>query len=86
MSRVDPVINFNWGEGIAGPGLHIDNISMRWTGQVQAVVSGSYVFTTAADDGVRLWIGGQLVIDNWVNQSETFRSSAPIHAAGRPAV
>src|SRR5688572_1437787 len=78
LSRTDPVINFNWGEGIAGPGLQTENFSVRWTGHVQAVVSGSYVFTTAADDGVRLWIGGQLVIDNWVNQSETFRSSAPI--------
>jgi len=78
LSRTDSTIDFNWGEGAPGPGLQIDNFSVRWTGKVQAVVSGSYVFSTSSDDGVRLWVGGQLVIDDWVNHAETLRSSVPI--------
>ena len=78
LSRIDPTVNFDWGIGAAGPGLQLDNFSVRWTGKVQAVIAGSYVFSTSADDGVRLWINGQLVIDNWVDQPETLRDSAPI--------
>ena len=36
------------------------------------------MFSTSADDGVRLWIGSQLVIDDWVNHAETLRNSAPV--------
>ncbi len=55
-----------------------DNYSVRWTGQVQATLTGNFTFTTTADDGVRLWVNNQLVIDNWVDQGATSRTSAPI--------
>ena len=71
-------MNFNWGEGVPGPGVQAENFSVRWTGFVQPVVTGAHVFSTSADDGVRLWVNDQLVIDNWVNQAETARNSAPI--------
>jgi hypothetical protein len=78
LSRIDPVINFDWGFSPPGAAMQNDIFTVRWTGKVQAVVSGAHVFTTAADDGVRLWINGQLVIDNWEDQAETTRDSAPI--------
>ena len=78
LTRTDPVVNFNWEAGSPGAGVQPDNFSVRWTGQVQAVVSGAHTFFTYTDDGVRLWVNGQLVIDSWINQSGTLRSSAPI--------
>jgi len=77
-NRVDATVNFNWGSASPATGVTADNWSTRWTGKVQALVTGNYTFTTAADDGVRLWINGQLVIDNWVDQAVTTRSSAPL--------
>jgi len=79
--RVDATVNFDWASSAPAPGVTTDNFSVRWTGLVQAPVSGSYTFTTIADDGVRLWVNGQLLIDNWVDQAETARTSAPLTLA-----
>jgi len=51
---------------------------VRWTGQVQAPATGSYTFTTMADDGVRLWLNDALLVDNWIDQAVTTRTSAPV--------
>ena len=75
---LDTTVNFDWASGAPAPGVSVDNFSVRWTGQVQAPVSGNYTFTTSADDGVRLWVNGQLVIDNWVDQAVTTKTSAAI--------
>jgi hypothetical protein len=78
VRRVDATVNFDWASAAPATGVTADNFSVRWTGQVQAKVSGNYTFTTTADDGVRLWVNGVLVIDNWVDQSATSRSSAAV--------
>lgn len=76
--RVDPTVNFNWRTGSPAPGIGRDNFSVRWTGEVVAPTSGSYTFYTTSDDGVRLWVNGQLVIDNWTDHSATTDTSPPI--------
>jgi hypothetical protein len=76
--RLDPTVNFDWASTSPGAGVSVDNFSVRWTGQVQAPVSGNYNFTTAADDGVRLWVNGQLLIDNWIDQAVTTKTSAAV--------
>ena len=43
-----------------------NNDSARWIGKLLSTAAGTYIFTTACDDGRRLWINGQLVIDGWV--------------------
>lgn len=50
--------------------------SIRWVGQVLAPVTGSYVFSVAADDGVRLWVGGIPVIDAWATGNSTRNGTA----------
>lgn len=49
----------------AGPGVNENNFSIRWTGQVEATATGTFQFQTRSNAGVRLWINGNLVIDNW---------------------
>jgi fibronectin type 3 domain-containing protein len=78
VSRTDPTINFNWGTGSPSPSIGADTFSARWTGQVQAVESGSYRFQTSSDDGVRLWVNGQLLINNWTNHAPTTNTSAAV--------
>jgi len=65
LNRCDPDINFNWTGTSPAPGtLNQYNFSARWT-RVFYMNYGTYRVTTTADDGVRVWIDGVLVIDNW---------------------
>jgi len=74
LSRVDPTISFNWSQG--SPDSLIDNntFSVRWTGQVQPRYSEIYTFITQTDDGVRLWVNNQLIIDDWQVQGTTINT------------
>ncbi len=45
--------------------------AVRWTGFVRPRYTETYTFTTDSDDGVKLWINGQLVVDNWKVQGDT---------------
>jgi hypothetical protein len=65
VARLDGTVNFDWVNNSPHPALLADGFSARWTGQVTAPSSGVYTFYTQSDDGVRLWLGGQLLIDNW---------------------
>ncbi|WP_345245570.1 putative Ig domain-containing protein, partial [Nibrella saemangeumensis] len=72
LSRLDPTINFFWNTDSPQPGVvNADEFSVRWTGQVEAPVSGSYSFRTNNDDGTRVWVNNQLIIDNWTPQGPT---------------
>lgn len=65
ITRVDPVLDFNWGAGPPLANAPSNRFSVRWLGKVQARRSGQHAFHVTADDGARLWIGGQLVVDAW---------------------
>ncbi|MGE5610566.1 MAG: PA14 domain-containing protein [Bacillota bacterium] len=71
VSRVDPTVNFNWGTGAPATGMGADSFNARWTGYVVPKYSETYTFYTKSDDGVRLWVNGKLLIDNWTNHSAT---------------
>ena len=70
-SRVDSTVNFNWGSGSPAAGVNADGFSVRWTGKVLPAYSQTYTFTTSADDGARLWVNGQQIINRWRNGSST---------------
>lgn len=76
LVRTDSTVNFDWGNGSPDPSISVDTFTARWTGSVQPVLSDTYTFYTTTDDGVRLWINNQLVIDSWVDQSPTERSGS----------
>ena len=70
FTRVDPAINFNFGSKSPDPSIpNHTPFSIVWNGQVHPAQSGNYTFTTHSDDGVRVYVGTQLVIDNFVQQS-----------------
>lgn len=65
LIRTDSVIDFNWAYGAPDASMTVDNFSVRWTGKVQPRYSQTYTFSMAKDDGIRLWVNGQLIIDSW---------------------
>ena len=62
--RDDRVLDFNWGEGAPALGMPVDNFSIRWTRTI-SVAAGTYQFWALADDGVRLWVDDDLLIEDW---------------------
>ncbi|MHC4168423.1 MAG: PA14 domain-containing protein [Planctomycetota bacterium] len=69
LTRTDPQIDFNWGDGAPDDAVGPDQFSVRWTGQLEAAFTETYTFYARSDDGVRLWIEGQQLVDSWVNRS-----------------
>lgn len=65
MERIDPVIDFSWVATGPMPGFGINYFSIRWEGEIEAPISGPVTFHATTDDGVRLWVGEQLIIDEW---------------------
>jgi hypothetical protein len=80
----DPQINFDLRSGEFNPALtgYVDNFAVEWTGWITPPVSGTYQFFTNSDDGSRLYIGSNLLVENNFYQGMTERSSAPIHLDG----
>ncbi len=64
LTRQDAGVNFNWGMGSPGPEVPADGFSARWTREIWTS-TGSYRFALQADDGVRFWIDGILLVDEW---------------------
>ncbi|HYE05787.1 MAG TPA: S8 family serine peptidase [Planctomycetota bacterium] len=71
LERVDATVDFDWGGGSPDALIGVDTFSARWTGEVMAPIDGAVSFITTSDDGVRLWVGDQLIIDNWADHAPT---------------
>jgi hypothetical protein len=69
FSRIDRTVNFDFGvHQSPAPGIAGDTFSVRWHGMVYPAFSETYTFTVRSNDGVRLWIDGKSVIDQWVTR------------------
>ncbi|MEM6261949.1 MAG: PA14 domain-containing protein [Bacteroidota bacterium] len=82
LSRIDPEVNFDWGNASPDHKLDEDYFFVRWEGKLYTPESGLYTFTLAADEGVKLWVQGKLLIDA-EEQSVEGSLSAEIYLDGR---
>ena len=90
LTRIDPVINFDLSYGkipqVLSPAPGVvpeDMYSVRWTGTVLPLFSGTYTFYTVSDDGIRLWVNGVQLVDDWMNQDATEKSGTITLVAGQ---
>ncbi|MDB5240734.1 MAG: hypothetical protein JWP57_1359 [Spirosoma sp.] len=83
-NRIDSSINFFY-DGRKPPvwGVHPQLFSIRWSGQLLAPVSGYYTFSSIADDGIRIWIGGLKVMEEWREKGHKLFSRRVYLQAGR---
>jgi single-stranded DNA-binding protein len=65
LVRQDPQINFDWSTGSPGPQVVVDNFSARWTRQLSGIIPGFYNIGLRVDDGARVFVDGNLVINEW---------------------
>lgn len=70
LVRDEMQINYDWGTGSPAPTIHTDDFSARWSRDVY-LPAGRYRFTVTVDDGVRLWVNNQLLIESWRDQPAT---------------
>jgi hypothetical protein len=65
VAKQEASIFYDWGFGKPHHAMpHSDRFSVRWTGQ-RYFHAGAYRFGLFVDDGVRLWVDGQLLVDEW---------------------
>jgi uncharacterized protein YgiM (DUF1202 family) len=63
FTRNDDEIDFDWGNDAPGD-LPEDNFSVRWSRWLD-FADGRYRFQARADDGIRVYLDGQRIIDEW---------------------
>jgi hypothetical protein len=68
LVRIDPGVNFTWGTVGPGDPLPGSGYSVRWSGDLEAAFTETYTVSVYADDGVKLWFNGELVVDKWFGQ------------------
>jgi len=93
LTRIDPQVYCYWNPGFVAdhpdgltPELYIqppegvktDGFAVRWSGEIEALYSESYTFITGADDGIRVWLNGEMIVDDWADHDRTETSSDPV--------
>ncbi len=77
LTRTDPVINYTWPsgttQGVNSPavGVNVDYFSSRWSGEILPEFSQTYTFELICNLGARLWVNGQLLVNNWPGNGST---------------
>lgn len=86
LNRVDASLDHDWQGGSPALGLPRLNWSARWTAWLTPPDTGTYTFSLSSDDGSRLLVDGQPVIDGFLPQPGTTRSGTVALTAGRPVL
>ena len=69
LTRVDREVDFDWGMMNPVPGVPVDDFSARWTGKLVPPTTGKYRFGAIADDGVRVYLDGKLIAEDWTEHA-----------------
>lgn len=77
-TRTATSLDFDWGAGSPDPLIARDTFFIRWRGKVQPLFSETYTFYADADDAVRLFVNGQLLVDTWDGGSAAVEQSGSI--------
>jgi hypothetical protein len=64
VTRIDPSVNFNWGEGSPDPSIPVNNFSVRWYNKIN-FTAGTFRFRAGADDGIRVAFDGQIILNRF---------------------
>ncbi len=72
-------INFDWGSSKINNKVGANNVSIKWIGMLEIPKSGNYKFRTYSDDGAKLYINHEEVIDDWSDHGGRWENSDSIN-------
>ncbi len=85
LRRANETLDFNWDKVSPDPAVPRENFSARWVGELRPAHDGRYLFSVRADDGVRAWVDGKQVADDWSDHAPetttallTLRGGVPV--------
>jgi hypothetical protein len=78
LVRGEPNVDVDWGTGSPATSIGVDTFEANFEGQIQIDTAGSYTFYGTSDDGIRVFVDGQLVVDAWVDRGPTETAGTPI--------
>ena len=80
FTRIDPNVSFlDWTELGVHYKITTNTFSVRWSGKVMAQFTEAYTFIAESGGGVRLWVDGKLIIDNWQEMYPAQVSATPVN-------
>ncbi len=79
LTRTDAQVNFDWSTGSPNAALGADTFSVRWDGLLLVPETGTYTFSTLNSDGVRLYVNGVLLIDDYSDQGTNWKDGATVN-------
>ncbi|GEL12044.1 beta-glucosidase [Flavobacterium glycines] len=82
LTRIDSQLEFDW-PWAPGDGVNVDDFSIRWTGYIQSDKAFDGWLGLSSDDGIRMWIDDQLVIDNWTKGATSIVTTPKNIEAGK---
>jgi hypothetical protein len=82
VSRIDGTIDWDFGQGGPDSRIGTDNFSARWTGKVQAEVSGPHTFLASYNDGMRVFLDDRVVLYRWGPHITTAEESGKVMLEG----
>ena len=82
FSRTESTLDFTWHSGSPDPRIPADGFSVRWHGYIIPRYTQTYDIISVTDDGVRLWVNGQLVVNNWNDHGESWDNGTITLQAG----
>jgi len=71
LVRIDNQVDFNWGQDSPDPAINSDVFSVRWMGKLVPPETKAYELAVTTDDGVRLYLDGELLINEWHDHATT---------------
>jgi len=69
IQRIDSTISFSWGTASPIQGITQDNFVVVWNGVLRAAQTGRYNLYFTADDGIRVYLAGEIIVDSWLIQN-----------------
>lgn len=73
LTRIDEQVDFSWTLFPPDPALPLDHYAVRWEGELSAPESGEFEIGLTGNDGFRLYLGSELIVDHW--SKESFRTA-----------
>jgi beta-glucosidase len=81
--RTEKTINHIWSGRPGVDGIGADNFSIRYTGVIRPQKTGTYKLGVKGDDGYRLYVNGERVIDEWHDQGANLTTASKLLEAGK---